>query len=79
MYLSGGTFAKLCFLQVLVIIDVKPKDLGLPTEAYISVEEVHDVSRLFGAGDKVGEFLGRFFRFCFCFVSHVQLNRPLTL
>jgi len=27
-----------------VIIDVKPKDLGLPTEAYISVEEVHDVS-----------------------------------
>lgn len=32
--------------QVLVIIDVKPKDLGLPTEAYISVEEVHDVSPL---------------------------------
>ncbi|NXS65144.1 PSMD7 ATPase, partial [Pandion haliaetus] len=28
--------------EVLVIIDVKPKDLGLPTEAYISVEEVHD-------------------------------------
>lgn len=34
------------FCQVLVIIDVKPKDLGLPTEAYISVEEVHDVSHL---------------------------------
>lgn len=32
-----------CDLKVLVIIDVKPKDLGLPTEAYISVEEVHDV------------------------------------
>lgn len=31
--------------QVLVIIDVKPKDLGLPTEAYISVEEIHDVSQ----------------------------------
>ena len=29
--------------QVLVIIDAKPKDLGLPTEAYIAVEEVHDV------------------------------------
>lgn len=29
-----------------MIIDVKPKDLGLPTEAYISVEEVHDVSVL---------------------------------
>ncbi|CAK8692091.1 26S proteasome non-ATPase regulatory subunit 7-like [Clavelina lepadiformis] len=27
---------------VLVIIDAKPKDLGLPTEAYIAVEEVHD-------------------------------------
>lgn len=37
--------------QVLVIIDVKPKDLGLPTEAYISVEEVHDVSHSFWAGD----------------------------
>jgi hypothetical protein len=35
-----------CFssiFQVLVIIDAKPKDLGLPTEAYIAVEEVHDV------------------------------------
>uniref|UniRef100_A0A8C7SN23 26S proteasome non-ATPase regulatory subunit 7 n=1 Tax=Oncorhynchus mykiss TaxID=8022 RepID=A0A8C7SN23_ONCMY len=32
-----------CTNSVLVIIDVKPKDLGLPTEAYISVEEVHDV------------------------------------
>ncbi|KAI8846072.1 maintenance of mitochondrial structure and function-domain-containing protein [Chytridium lagenaria] len=27
---------------VLVIIDVKPKDLGLPTDAYFAVEEVHD-------------------------------------
>ncbi|XP_063529123.1 26S proteasome non-ATPase regulatory subunit 7 [Cydia strobilella] len=28
--------------SVLVIIDAKPKDLGLPTEAYRAVEEVHD-------------------------------------
>merc|ERR1711963_811481 len=28
--------------SVLVIVDAKPKDLGLPTEAYIAVEEVHD-------------------------------------
>ena len=35
----------MCLFQVLVIIDAKPKDLGLPTEAYISVEEVHDVSK----------------------------------
>lgn len=31
-----------CPSSVLVIIDAKPKDLGLPTEAYIAVEEVHD-------------------------------------
>lgn len=28
--------------SVLVVIDAKPKELGLPTEAYIAVEEVHD-------------------------------------
>ncbi|KAI8790329.1 26S proteasome non-ATPase regulatory subunit 7-like [Biomphalaria glabrata] len=28
--------------SVLVVIDAKPKELGLPTEAYISVEEIHD-------------------------------------
>jgi len=31
-----------CPNSVLVIIGAKPKDLGLPTEAYIAVEEVHD-------------------------------------
>lgn len=31
-----------CPNSILVIIDAKPKDLGLPTEAYIAVEEVHD-------------------------------------
>lgn len=30
--------------SVLVIIDVKPTDLGLPTDAYYAVDEVHDVS-----------------------------------
>jgi 26S proteasome regulatory subunit N8 len=29
---------------VLVIINAEPPELGLPTEAYYSVEEVHDVS-----------------------------------
>lgn len=28
---------------VLVIIEAEPKDIGLPTEAYIEVQEVHDV------------------------------------
>lgn len=32
---------------VLVIIEAEPKDLGLPTEAYIEVQEVHDVSFIF--------------------------------
>lgn len=33
---------KYCPNCVLVVIDAKPKDLGLPTEAYQAVEEVHD-------------------------------------
>lgn len=33
---------KYCANSVLVIIDAKPKDMGLPTEAYYSIEEVHD-------------------------------------
>jgi len=32
--------------KVLVIIDAKPKELGLPTEAYIAIEEVHDVRKV---------------------------------
>lgn len=39
-----------CANPVLVIVDVKPKDLGLPTEAYLSVEEAQKdgaVSRTF--------------------------------
>lgn len=31
-----------CPNSVLVVIDAKPKSLGLPTEAYLMVEEVHD-------------------------------------
>lgn len=31
-----------CTNSILVIIDAKPKDLGLPTEAYIAVDEVRD-------------------------------------
>lgn len=30
--------------SILVIVDAKPKDVGLPTDAYIGIEEVHDVS-----------------------------------
>ncbi|XP_072024175.1 26S proteasome non-ATPase regulatory subunit 7-like [Amphiura filiformis] len=33
---------KYCPNSILCIIDAKPKELGLPTEAYIAVEEVHD-------------------------------------
>lgn len=32
---------------VLVIINAEPPELGLPTEAYYSVEEIHDVTSLF--------------------------------
>ncbi|XP_780015.1 26S proteasome non-ATPase regulatory subunit 7 [Strongylocentrotus purpuratus] len=33
---------KYCPNSVLCIIDAKPKEIGLPTEAYYAVEEVHD-------------------------------------
>jgi len=33
---------KYCSQSVLVIIDAKPKNIGLPTEAYRAVEEIHD-------------------------------------
>ena len=36
-----------CPNSVLVVIDAEPKGVGLPTEAYRAVEEVHDVSLLF--------------------------------
>jgi 26S proteasome regulatory subunit N8 len=29
--------------SVLVVIDVKPNELGLPTDAYFAVDEIHDV------------------------------------
>jgi len=35
-------FKKFIPKPVLVVIDVKPKDLEIPTEAYFAVEEVHD-------------------------------------
>ena len=31
---------------ILVIIDVKPKTLGFPTDAYCAIEEIHDVSQV---------------------------------
>jgi 26S proteasome regulatory subunit N8 len=33
-----------CPNSILVIIDAEPRDMGLPTEAYHAVEEVHDVN-----------------------------------
>ena len=36
--------SRYCSNPVLVIVDPKPKDFGLPTDAYYAVEEVHDVS-----------------------------------
>ena len=31
------------YLQILVVVDAKPKDQKLPTDAYYAMEEVHDV------------------------------------
>jgi proteasome lid subunit RPN8/RPN11 len=35
---------------LLVIIDVQPKEVGVPTDAYFAVEEIKDVSALRSAG-----------------------------
>lgn len=42
---------------VLVIIQAEPKDLGLPTEAYIEVQEVHDVSEIQVLWNKISLYL----------------------
>jgi hypothetical protein len=31
---------------ILVIVEVAPKELGLPTEGYYAVDEIHDVKKL---------------------------------
>ena len=49
--------------QVLVIIDAKPKDLGLPTDAYVAVEEVHDVSFTTLQSQDWNLFSGKFGKF----------------
>lgn len=51
--------SRYCSNPVLVIVDPKPKDFGLPTDAYYAVEEVHDdgtpTSRTFEhVGSEVG-------------------------
>jgi hypothetical protein len=34
-------------LQVLVVVDAQPKEVGLPTDAYVAIEEIHDVCLLY--------------------------------
>ena len=43
--------------SVLVIIDAKPRALGLPTEAYRAVEEVHEVCYLISAICQMNEII----------------------
>lgn len=40
--LINDLISNYCSRSVLVIIDAKPKNIGLPTEAYRAVEEIHD-------------------------------------
>ncbi len=39
-------FKKFATSPVLVVVDVHPKDVGIPTDAYYAVEEIHDVGYL---------------------------------
>lgn len=58
-----------------MIIDAEPKDhnIGLPTEAYIAVEEVHDVSVVYH------KFCCLLLDFCFSFAIWLCINRHLSL
>ena len=42
-----------------MIVDAKPKSLGLPTDGYYAVEEVHDVSPARGRGSVSSPARGR--------------------
>lgn len=43
---------------LLVIIDVQPKEVGVPTDAYFAVEEIKDVSTSPTGSHKTGSFVG---------------------
>jgi 26S proteasome regulatory subunit N8 len=36
-----------CPNSVLVVVDAQPKEVGLPTDAYVAIEEIHDVCLLY--------------------------------
>lgn len=60
-------FKRYCPNPLLVIVDVQPKDVGVPTDAYFAVEEIKDVS-LYDTGKMCGErrltlMLGRHYDF----------------
>lgn len=49
---------------LLVIVDVQPKEVGVPTDAYFAVDEIKDVSFFqFGAPTRTGSELTRGFSF----------------
>lgn len=45
MIIQASCYCSYVPTPVLVIIDVQPKELGIPTKAYYAVEEVKEVSR----------------------------------
>lgn len=57
---------------VLVIVDVKPKEIGIPTDAYFAIEEIKDVSSVIFGKEKKSLLKGRTFEiitFFFVFFS----------
>lgn len=68
-----------CPNSVLVIIDAKPKDLGLPTEAYQAIEEVHDVSLI--TYDTMKDEILNYRHYCkiFYYFNRMVLQHPRHL
>src|SRR5436190_24218584 len=45
---------------VLVIVDVEPKDIGIPTDAYFAIEEIKDVKENFSVDILLDHFLNNY-------------------
>src|SRR5947208_14629382 len=58
---------------VMVIVDVRPQTVGIPTDAYFAVEEIKDV-RACTQGDLPAS-RGLFLTFHMCPLSHIQIYR----
>lgn len=64
---------------LLVIVDVQPKEVGVPTDAYFAVDEIKDVScnvRIIFAGQRANSLFLFFFFFLLGWHNNIENIRP---